>query len=143
MPNTQPIFPVAQKVSWGTVSAANTAKDGSGTVVTVATGGTNGTRLDMIKVRALGTNTATVMRFYVNNGQPNSTPTNNSLVHEITLAATTLNEAAAFTDNDITITRGADMLIPIPYLPPGYKLNAVLGTAVAAGYQVTVFGGDY
>lgn len=143
MPNTQPIFPVAPKASWGTISAANTAKDGTGTVVTIATGGSNGTRLDMIKVRALGTNVATVMRFFINNGQANSGPTNNSLVHEITLAATTLNEAAALADTEVTISRGTEVFCAIPYLPPGHKLNVVLGTAVAAGYQVTVFGGDY
>ena len=28
-------------------------------------------------------------------------------------------------------------------LPAGYKLNVTLGTEVAAGYQVTVLGGDY
>lgn len=143
MPNTQPIFPVAPKVSWGNVLTANTAKDGTGPVTTVATGGPNGTRIDMIKVRALGTNVATVMRFFVNNGQTNALAANNTLVHEETIPATTLSETTALADKDVTITRGADVLVPVPYLPAGYKLNVAIGTSIAAGLQATTFGGDY
>jgi len=80
--NTQPIFPLTPKVSWGTVTTANTAKDGTGTVVTVFTAGADGSRIDQIKVRALGTNVATVIRFFVNNGSTNATAANNSLVHD-------------------------------------------------------------
>ncbi len=141
--NQIPIYPIAPKVQWGNVLAANTAKDGTGTVVTVFTSGTNGSRIDQIKVRALGTNVATVMRFFVNNGSANTTATNNSLIHEVTLAATTLSEVAALADNDITITKGSDIAVPIPFLPAGYKINIAIGTTVAAGYQVTVHGADY
>lgn len=141
--NTQPIFPVVPKVSWGKVTTANTAKDGTGTVVTVFTAGANGARIDQIKVRALGTNVATVLRFFINNGLTNATASNNSLVHETTIAATTLSEVAALTDNDITIAKGADIVPPIQYLPPGYTLMVTIGTTVAAGLQVTVSGGDY
>jgi hypothetical protein len=143
--NVQPIFPLTPKVSWGTVTTANTAKDGTGTVVTVFTAGVNGARIDQIKVRALGTNVATVMRFFVNNGSVNTTAANNSLAHEVTIAATTLSETSALADNDITINKdgGARTEVPIPYLPAGYKLNVTIGTTVAAGLAVTVWGADY
>ena len=141
--NIQPIFPIAPKVSWGTVNTANTAKDGTGTVVTVFTAGANGSKIDQIKVRALGTNVATVMRFFINNGSPNTTAANNALTHEVTIPATTLSETAALSDNDITIAKGSDIAVPIPYLPAGYKVNVTLGTAVAAGLHVTVYGSDY
>lgn len=142
--NTQPIFPLTPKISWGTVTTANTAKDGTGTVVTIATGGTNGSRIDQIKVRALGTNVATALRFFVNNGSANSTPANNSLIHESTIAATTLSEVAALADNDITITKNStETICPIPYLPAGYKINITIGTTVAAGLQVTCHYADY
>lgn len=142
--NTSPIFPLTPKVSWGTVATANTAKDGTGTAVTVATAGANGSRVDQIKVRALGSNVATVLRFFVNNGSTNATATNNTLIHEVTIAATTLSEVAALADNDITITKnGIDTVPPIPYLPAGYKINITIGTTIAAGLQVTVHGGDY
>lgn len=142
--NTTPIFPLTQKVSWGKLTTANTAKDGTGTVVTVFTAGANGSRLDQVKVRALGTNVATVLRFFVNNGNANTEPNNNSLIHEVTIPATTLSEVAALTDTDITITKNTtETAVPIPYLPAGYKLNATIGTTVAAGLQITVHGADY
>jgi len=141
--NLQPIFPATQKVSWGTVTTANTAKDGTGTQVTVFTAGTNGSRIDQIKIRPLGTNVATVVRFFINNGSTNATATNNSLAHETTAPASTLSEVAAQSDIDVLINKGDALVCPIPYLPAGYKLNIAIGTTVAAGLQVTCFGGDY
>ena len=142
--NTSPIFPLTPNVSWGNVATANTAKDGTGTVVTVFTAGANGSNLDQIKVRSLGTNVATVLRFFVNNGSANSSAANNSLIHEVTIAATTLSETSSLTDNDITIAKNTgEVSVPIPYLPTGYKLNVTIGTTVAAGLQITAHGGDY
>jgi hypothetical protein len=143
--NTIPIFPATPKVEWGVISTANTAKDGTGSVVTVFTAGVNGARIDQIKVRARGTNVATAMRFFVNNGLTNTTAANNSLAHEVTIAATTLSETAALVDNDIMINKdgGARTEVPIPYLPPGFKINVTIGTAVAAGLSVSVWGADY
>lgn len=145
MPKTYDIpYPQNQNVSWGTVATANTAKDGTGTIVTVFTAGVNGSRIDQIKVRALGTNVATALRLFVNNGQVNTTAANNSLIHETTIASTTLSEVAALVDNDITIPKNAgDTVPPIQYLPPGYKINVTVGTTIAAGLQVTVEGADY
>ena len=132
--NITPIFPLTPKVSWATLTTANTAKDGTGTVGTCYTAGPNGARVDYLKVRALGTNVATVLRVFVNNGSDNATAGNNSLVLEQTIAATTLSETAALADNLVTL----DMSIPA-----GYKINVTNGTTVAAGLQVTAFGGDY
>lgn len=139
----QPIFPNAPKVSWGTVSAANTAKDGTGSVVTVFTAGTSGSRIDKISVRALGANAATVLRLFVNNGQPSSSPTNNSLAYESTIATTSATETTAQVDNILDVNRGTYSEAAISYLPAGYKINVSLGTAIAAGLQVTVYGGDF
>lgn len=132
--NITPIFPLTPKVSWATLTTANTAKDGTGTVGTCYTAGANGARVDYLKVRALGTNVATVLRVFLNNGSDNDTAGNNSLVLEQTIAATTLSETAALADNLVTL----DMSIPA-----GYKINVTIGTTVAAGLQVTAFGGDY
>lgn len=142
--NNNPIFPIAPKVSWGKVTAANTATDGTGTTVAVFTAGANGARIDQIKVRALGTNVATVLRLFVNNGSDPAVATNNSLIHETTIAATTISQTAALTDNLITVTvNTTETVPPIQALPAGYKILASIGTAVAAGLQVTVSGGDY
>ncbi|SEU32819.1 hypothetical protein [Paenibacillus sp. NFR01] len=142
--NTTPIFPITPVVSWGTVTTANTAKDGTGTMVTVFTAGANGARIDQIKVRHKGANVATALRFFINNGNDASVAANNSLVHEATIALANANEAAALADFDITIPKNTtETACPIPYLPPNYKLNIAIGTTVAAGLQVTVFGGNY
>ena len=142
--NTTPIYPLTPKVSWGTLATANTAKDGTGTVVTLFEAGTNGARIDQIKVRALGTNVATVLRLFVNNGSDSATAANNSLFHETTIAAATLSEVAALADNDLLIDKNTgEKVPPIQFLPAGYKINAAIGTTVAAGLQVTVSGADY
>jgi hypothetical protein len=138
--NKEPIFPATPNISWGTISAANTAKDGSGTVVTVFTAGLNGSRVDALKVRHLGTNVATVLRIFVNNGSSNSTPTNNILFHEVTIPAATLSEVSALTDT-VVLFDGEDL--PQLVLEPNQKLNVTIGTAVAAGLAITVIGGDY
>ncbi len=141
---SMPIFPVKQNVSWGNISAANTAVDGTGTVVTTFTAGANGSKIDQIKIRSLGTNVATVLRLFVNNGSTNATAANNTLIHEVTIPATTVSQTAALADNDVTITKDTTSTVcPIPYLPPGYKINVTVGTAVAAGLQITVHGADY
>ena len=124
-----PVFTVG-----ATVTTANTAKDGTGTVVLLYTAGSNGSRLDTIKVRSTGTAVATVIRIFVNNGATNVTATNNSLYVEATIAATTLSEVAALTDNVITMNIS---------LPATYRVYATIGTSVATPLQVSAVGGDY
>lgn len=143
--NTSPIFPltpVTPFVSGAAAAAttpgvtANTAKDlASGTIYgPIITAGANGTRVDAIKVRPLGTNVATVMRIFINNGSATTTAANNSLFMERTLASTTVSETAEL----------ADVIVPMNLsLQSGYKLYATFGTAVAAGYHLTAMGGDY
>jgi hypothetical protein len=124
-----PLFTVGS-----TITTANTAKDGTGTVVLLFTAGANGSRIDSIKVRSTGTAVATVIRIFVNNGLTNTTATNNSLYTEATIAATTLSEVAATADNAITMNIS---------LPATYRVYATIGTTVAAALQVSAVGGDY
>lgn len=133
--NFAPIYPRIAKASWVTMTAANTAKDGTGTVGTVFTAdATNGSRLDRIKCRPLGTNVASVARFFINNGATNATAGNNSFFTDVSLPAITNSEVAAQTDLEVQLNVA---------LPPGYKINVALGTAVAAGWAFTGVGGDY
>jgi hypothetical protein len=135
--NTIPIFPLTPSIQWGTtaLATANTAKDGTGTVLTVFTADvTNGSRVDYIRVRAIGTNVATAFRVFMNNGSSNATPANNVLLTEATIAATTLSEVAALAETTIQLDVA---------LPPGYKLNCAIGTTVAAGLMITAVGAHY
>ena len=135
--NTAPIFSLLGDVQWGatTIATANTAKDGTGTVLNVFTAdATNGGFIQRIRFRAAGTNVATVARVFINNGSTNATAANNILFDEITLAASTISEVAALAVYELPLNFA---------LPPGYKLNVTVGTTVAAGYYVSVIGGKY
>jgi hypothetical protein len=135
--NTNPVFSRLADIQWSATAllAANTAKDGTGTVTTAFTADvTNGGFVQRLVVRALGTNVASVLRVFINNGLTNTTAANNILVAELSLPATTLTEIAA----------QADIVLPLNFpLPAGYKINCTLGTSIAAGVAVTVIGGKY
>ena len=134
--NTTPIFPLVPQISWGTnLTTANTAKDGTGTVVTVFTAkAVDGSRLDYLKARARGTNVATVLRAFINNGSDPTTAANNVLFMERTIPATTVSEVAEL----------ADVYIPMDIsMPAGYKINVTIGTTIVAGLMVTAIGGEY
>ena len=135
--NTAPIFSQLGDVQWGAtpLTAANTLKDGTGTVLNVFTAdATNGGFVQRIRFRAAGTNVATVARVFINNGSTNATAANNILFDEITLAASTLSEVAALAVYELPLNFA---------LPPGYKINVTLGTTVVAGYFISVIGGKY
>lgn len=135
--NTNPIYSLIADIQWGTslIATANTAKDGTGTVLTVFTAdATNGGYVQRIRFRAAGTNITTVARVFINNGSSNATAANNVLWDEITLAATTLSEVGSLQTFELPLNFA---------LPPGYKLNVTIGTTVAVGYYVSVIGGKY
>jgi hypothetical protein len=135
--NTNPIYTRVADIQWGAaaITTANTAKDGTGTVVTVFTAdATEGGYIDKIIARPIGTNTASVLRIFINNGSSSATPANNCLIAELSLPATTLTEVA----ENVTLELPLKMA-----LPPGYKLNATIGTTVAAGYMLCGVGGKY
>ena len=136
--NTIPVTPKVQNVSAATVATANTALDGTGTMVTVFTAGADGSRVDQIRVANLGTNVASVMRFFVNTGAIND------LIHEVTLPSNTISQVASSILIDITIPKNtSETACPIPYLKAGQKINVTVGTTGAAGWKVVVHGADY
>ena len=93
--NTSPIFSAKGAIQWNPaiLLAANTAKDGTGAVATVFTGNAAGNNagnfVQRLVARALGTNVATVLRVFINNGALNTTAANNSLIAEFSLPVTT------------------------------------------------------
>lgn len=135
--NTAPIFPIAPATEWAPAAllTANAATNGTGTVQDFFTAGANGARVSNVVIQPLGTNVQTVMRIFMNNGSTNATVGNNSLIKEITLAATTGSNTAALNAQTVELNC---------VLPPGYKLFYTIGTAVANGFAVTcVDAGDY
>ena len=136
--NTSPIFTLTPEIQWAdALTTANTTKDlTSGTIYSVFTGGTNGSYVQRIRFRTLGTNlAATVARIWINNGRTTNTSANNTLWDEISLPVTTISETAA----------QANYELPLNFaLPPSYRIYVTLGTAPnAAGWDATIIGGDY
>lgn len=140
--NTSPIFGLTPNTQTGqTIATQNTAKDGTGTVVTGFTAGANGSLVEQIHFMPIGTNVVTVARIFINNGLLSSTPGNNSFYDDITLAASTLNESGSM--GVVTyIFKVNGMPRPLN-LPGGYKLNFTIGATVSAGYAIQVVGADF
>jgi hypothetical protein len=136
--NTSPIYVLTPIISWSTITAANTALDGTGTVATVYTGGSNGSYLLSLAVNS-NTTTATsasaTLRLFINNGSTNATAGNNTLFREYTLVTVTANAT----------TSSFNWEFPLNFmLPNGYKLNVTIATvAGSSGFALTCFGGDY
>jgi hypothetical protein len=134
--NISPIFPLTPKV-WisALITAANTNKDGTGTVTQISSpAGPNGAFVESVEALPIGTNNASVLRVFLNNGSSPSSAANNILWEEVSLPATLLTEVAAQAKVVIPLNRA---------IPAGYTLYATMGTAVAAGWRVRAHTGDY
>ena len=116
----------------------------------IYTAGANGSRVDQITCRlastngltASGTSSATVVRFWINNGLANTTASNNLFIGEVSIPATTV---TALGTSALTTY---PLLLPLGglNLPAAYRIYA--GTTVAAGgtniaIAIDAIGGDY
>lgn len=130
--NTSPIFIGSPHVEGATTGVnANTALDGSGTITTVFTAdATDGSRIENVYLTHLGSNVATVVRFFVDRTGSGSW----KLIHEETMAANTLSQVAA----SVGVIWNAQLL-----LQAGGKLGVTIGTAIASGIMVECVGGDF
>lgn len=82
---TTPIFVLTPKHPTVRISTANTGRDGTGTVGTVFTAGSNGSYFKGIRVQSEGTVTAGVVRIYIQAAGAG----NNELIKELMITATT------------------------------------------------------
>ena len=139
MANTSQIYCASGDSQWNVVATANTAKDGTGTVLTIYTSPAAGGRVEQIRWVAQGSNTASVGRVFINNGSSNATPANNTYLCSISLPTVVNTEVAALADQ---IMFGYPYPFPL-VLQAGYKLNITIGTTVAAGWAVTAIAGKY
>lgn len=141
--NTDPIYSrvgdVTKNASTGMGQAVTAAANdytgaGANNVLVWTADASNGGYLQRVRLKAAGTNVASVMRFFLNNGSANTTAANNSFFGEISLPATTANAAAA--------TQELDYIFNMAF-PAGFCVYGGLGTAVAAGWVMTPVAGKY
>lgn len=96
--------------------------------------GTNGSYVKKLHVTALGTNTAGVLRIFLNNGSTNGTAGNNALYQEVQLPATTASSTVA----------SAQVIVPMDIaLQPGFRIYALVSAGITDGWKVIAVGGDY
>lgn len=154
--NTSPVFPLTPNLGvmnalLSTAMTNTKAFDGTEAVGTAMvlcfTAGSDGARLDRITVRLTSTNgsalttaslTATLVRFWVNNGSVNTIATNNQLLGEVAIPAASLTSLGTSTQPIYEFECNLA-------LPAGYKIYAGLTVATANNTAVVVcpVGGNY
>jgi hypothetical protein len=142
--NTAPIYSITGDVTSVAFNnsglvvgpTANTALDGSGTLYKAFTAGANGSYVQKMRFRPVGSPAATVCRVFISSSTTTSA-TNTWLYDEITLAAVTLSQTAATSVLEIPLNFA---------LPAGYLLYITFGTSTGSagtGYSVVTIAGDY
>ena len=145
--NTAPIFTVTPNVGIGggvLGPSANTSLDGSGSnSYLVFTAGSNGSYIDEVVFKPVGSPAATVARLFYCSATGTFTPgttntsSNSTLIEEVGTPTVTVSQTSAAPRLSIQMNRA---------IPPSTKLFVTFGTSTGAagtGYEVTVFGGDY
>jgi len=104
--NTSPIFTLTPKAATANIAAANTARDGSGTLVTLFTAGANGSRVDFITFTSsqvtAAASAARVERVFLTD----ESGLNPRLISEIAMSAVTASNTAIGATATITFTNG-------------------------------------
>lgn len=136
--NTKPIFINQGNVKPARISAANTASDGSGSLVTVVTADVDGTRVDGVRFRnsqvTAAASSAMVHRIFLSD----TAGTNYRLIGEIATAAATRSASAIGATSVYTFDQPIIML--------SGQIIAVCQSVYAGArdqFDVCAFAGDY
>lgn len=133
---TQAQYAAVPKVGIAVISTANTNRDGTGTIGTVFSAGTNGSRIDAVEAQATGTTTAGMVRLFLHDG------TNARLIGELPVVALTPSgtiPAWSVVVNSQGINNG-NIALPL-IIPNGWSLRAA--TQNAETFNVVAYGGDF
>lgn len=128
---TTPAFAATPRAAVGIVSTANTARDGTGTMATIFTAGANGSRIERVKVKAIETTAASLVRLFVHDGSVAR------LIEEIPVGAVTVSATQGGFEADLSFADPSRVLV----LPAGWSLRAA--THTAQQLVVAAFGGDF
>jgi|SRR5262245_3566862 len=138
--STSPTFAATPVIGMALINQAATdaTRDGSGTLTTVVTGGTNGTRIDRVDVIHAGpistAPTAGIVRLYIDNGSAVR------LFREIPIAANTNTPTVAGVLATVYFPQG--LVLPATYI---LKAQSHFGTTASANnlFNVIAYGGDF
>lgn len=121
------------KTAIASVSTANTARNGTGTIATIFTAGASGSRIERVVVVAQGTTTAGMIRLFIHDG------TTAWLYDEIPVSAITPSGTVPSFSATLQAFSNPD-LMPLT-LPTGYSLRAATNNAET--FNVIAVGGDF
>lgn len=122
------------RLSVGKLTAANTARDGSGTLVNVFTGGASGSRIESINIQATATTLPGMIRLWVHDG------TTGHLVGEIPVANVAPSGTQPAWGVRLTTANLSDLL---PLILPNNSHSLRATTHNAETYNVVAIGGDF
>ena len=141
--NTNPIYTITPNIVFIKCTTADAVQDGtSANDVLVFTAGTNGSFIQRLIFQPISTSGSTTTnaaagRIYLNNGSTPGTASNNTLIKEITLAATAVNVTAT--------TAAFGYEVPLNFqMPASYRIYCgVTSFAANTQWQICSIGGDY
>ena len=125
-----PAFISTPRIGRCSLSTANTATDGTGTITDLITGVAAGTRVLSINVQGTATTVAALVNIFLYDG------TNYDLFDQFTISATTgSNTVKGYR----LVTAYTDLVLPTA----SWKLGATISVAPSSGtVRVSAFGGD-
>lgn len=128
--STTPNYINAPRIGRCSLSTANTATDGTGTITDLIIGGSSGTRILSINVQGTATTVSSLVNLFLYDG------TNWDLFDQITISVTTgSNTAKAYR----LATAYTDLVLP----SATWKLGATITVAPTTGtVRVSAWGGD-
>lgn len=136
--NINPIFTSVPKAATGTIALANTARDGSGTLLTLFTAGANGSRLDFITFTSSqvtpAASAARVQRIFLTD----TAGANPKLIGEVVLSAVTASATAIGSTATFTFTNG--LIINVGQI---VKVSQSIYGSAADATDVVARGGDF
>jgi hypothetical protein len=124
-----PVYSATPRLTVATVSAANTNRDGTGTIVSVITGGSSGTKITSVTTQPIVTTTAGMIRLYISSDSGSTW----NLFDELPVAAATVSASVPGARN---VKNYADLILP--------SSSHVLGASThnAEAHRVYASGGD-
>jgi hypothetical protein len=136
--NTTPIFTLKGNFTPARIAASNTAADGSGTLVTLVTAGTDGTRVDGVRFRnsqaSAAASTAMVHRVFLTD----TAGANPRLISEINTAAATRSNTVIGATSIVTFDQ--------PVIMQSGQIMSVCQSAYAGvqdQFDAIAYAGDY
>ena len=136
--NTAPIFTLTPNATVSTITAANTARDGSGALVTAFTAGTNGSLLSSItftnNATAVGASALKVVRVFVTDAAgANPTLLWEGLLPAVTSSNTSVGATVTWTPTNGLVIKSGQIV----------RVSQSLCATSADNSAVVALGGDY